>query len=130
LKEFDGYAAQIEDKAKEEHIPIVAVFVPSRVHAAILSMKERPVGLDPYKLDQEVRDVIERHGGLYIDILHDYSEVPGSEEHYYPTDGHPDADGQAMISEFLARRLTPGSIPQLAHDSKASKQSTNVARMD
>jgi hypothetical protein len=130
LKEFDGYAAQIEDKASEAHIPFVAVFVPSRVHAAILSMKERPAGLDPYKLDEEVRKVIERHGGVYIDILHDYSEVPGSEEHYYPTDGHPDADGQAMISAFLARRLTAGSVPQLALHEEASRRPTNAARIN
>ncbi|MBW4038413.1 MAG: SGNH/GDSL hydrolase family protein [Acidobacteria bacterium] len=113
LIEFDGYAAQIEGKANAAHIPFAAVFVPSRVHAAVLSMKEQPAGFDPYKLDREVRAIIEKHGGTYIDILPDFSLIPGSEEHYYPTDGHPDAAGQAMISALLAKQLTAGAIPQL-----------------
>lgn len=113
LTEFDGYAAQIQAKAAAAHIPFAAVFVPSRAHAALLSMPDDPPGFDPFKLDREVRAIIERHGGTYIDILPGYKAIPNSEEHYFPMDGHPDAAGQAMISNLLAAQLTSGAIPQL-----------------
>jgi hypothetical protein len=113
LTEFDSYAAQIQAKANAAHIPFAAVFVPSRAHAALLSMPVDPPGFDPFKLDREVRAIIESHGGTYIDILPGYKAVPNSEEHYFPMDGHPDAAGQAMISNLLATQLTSGAIPQL-----------------
>ncbi len=113
LEEFDGYAAAIEAKANAEHVPFVAVFVPSRAHAAMLSMTDEPQGFDPYKLGREVKTIVEKHGGTYVDILPDFKAIPNSEQHYYPMDGHPDAQGQAMISNVMAKELTQGAIPQL-----------------
>lgn len=124
LSEFDSYAAQIQEKANAAHIPFAAVFVPSRAHAAMLSMTDEPAGFDPYKLDREVRAIIEKHGGTYIDILPGFKSIPNSEQHYFPMDGHPDALGQAMISGLLARQLTGGAIPQLTRTDQSLVSST------
>lgn len=113
LHQFDKDATEIEAKAAAADVPFVAVLVPNRGQAAMLSMGEWPEGYDPYKLGQEVRDIIVRHGGIYIDILPDFRTIPDPEQHYFPVDGHPDANGHAMISNLLAKELTSGAIPAL-----------------
>jgi hypothetical protein len=113
LREFDTYAADVEAKAKAADVPLVGVLVPNRAQAAMLSLGEWPPGYDPYKLDDEVRAIIERHGGKFIDILPDFRAVPNPERRYFPVDGHLDANGQAMITGFLAKALSSGAVPAL-----------------
>jgi hypothetical protein len=79
----------------------------------MISVGEWPADYDPYKLDEEVRAIIESHGGIYIDILPDFRAVPNPERHYFPVDGHPDAAGHAMIAGMLAKELTSGAVPAL-----------------
>lgn len=113
LNEFDGYAAVIETRARAACIPLVAVFVPERAQAAMISMGEWPAGYDPYKLGDELQGLIVRHGGTYIDILPEFRTIPNPERGYFPVDGHPNAVGHAMIAGFLARELTGGAVPAL-----------------
>jgi hypothetical protein len=84
-----------------------------RPQAAILSTGSWPAGYDPYKLGNELRTITTSHGGIYIDILPGFREIPNSEQLYFPVDGHPTADGHAVISSLLAKELTNGSIPAL-----------------
>jgi hypothetical protein len=101
------------------------VLVPWRVQAAMLSLDEAPKGYDPYKLDGELRAIVTRHGGTYLDILPDFLTTPNPEQHYFPVDGHPDARGHAMIADFLARELTRGSnspFPLSAQPQAASER--------
>ncbi len=113
LQYFDAELAEIAGLAKSAGVPIAAVFVPNRPQAAMLSHGTWPIGYDPFKLEDEVRDGIVNHGGRFIDILGDYRRIPNAERDYFPVDGHPDADGQAIISRLLARGLTSGSVPEL-----------------
>lgn len=114
IEEFNNNAAKIESQARDAGIPLVAVLVPDRTQAAMISMmSECPEGFDPYKLDNELRSIIVSHGGTYIDILPDYRMVPNPQLGYFAIDGHPNADGHATITMLLAKRLTEGSIPAL-----------------
>jgi len=94
-------------------VPLVVVLVPNRPQAAMISMGEWPAGYDPYKLDDELRSIVTSHGGTYIDILPEYRNMPNPEQHYFPVEGHLDADGHGIVSEILARELTSGAIPAL-----------------
>jgi hypothetical protein len=113
LRQFDLVVDGIERQAKDAGVPLVAVLVPNRAQAAMISMGEWPAGYDPYKLDDELRGIIQSHGGTYIDILPDFRSIPAPEQHYFPVDGHPDAGGHAMISSLLAKELTSGAVPAL-----------------
>jgi hypothetical protein len=113
LGHFDTDAADIEAQAKAAGIPFVAVLIPYRADAAMISMGEWPAGFDPYKLDNELHSIIVSHGGIYIDILPDFRNLPNPEQYYFPVDGHPNADGHAIISRFLAKELTSGAVPAL-----------------
>jgi hypothetical protein len=118
LKEFNGYTAEICNKAKNAGVPIIGVLVPNRAQAAMISMGEWPPGYDPYKLDNELRAIITSHGGTYIDILPYFHKIPNPEKGYFPVDGHLNAKGYAMIADMLSYEFTSGAIPAL----KAAKQ--------
>jgi hypothetical protein len=114
LNEFEHRAVDIQKMAKNAGVPLVAVLLPNRAQAAMISEGEWPPGFDPFKLDNELHRIITSHGGIYIDILPDFRAMPNAERHYYPLDGHPDAAGHAIIAEFLAKELSSGSVPELS----------------
>jgi hypothetical protein len=110
---FNAELGEIAKLAKDAGVPLAAVFVPNRVQAAMISKGEWPAGYDPFKLEHEVRDDVVSDGGQFLDILPDYRGIPGPERDFFPVDGHPDADGQAIIFRFLAKQLTSGPVPEL-----------------
>ena len=113
LQYFDAELAAITGLAKNAGVNLVAVFVPNRPQAAMISKGDWPLGYDPFMLEDEIRDSIVSDGGHFIDILPDYRGVPSPERDYFPLDGHPNAGGQAIICRFLAKELTSGAVPEL-----------------
>jgi hypothetical protein len=122
VKKFNGVATDIEGRAKVADVPLVAVLVPNRAQAAMISMGKWPARYDPYKLDNELKAIITSHGGAYIDILPGFRTVPNPEKYFLPIDGHPTAQGHALVSAFLANELTDGAVPALrtVNQSRAS----------
>jgi hypothetical protein len=113
VQQLDGITAEVEARARAADVPLVAVLVPERAQAAMISMGEWPTGFDPYKLDNELRSMVISHGGTYIDILPALRHILNPEKGYFSVDGHPDAHGHAMISGLLATELTSGAVPAL-----------------
>jgi hypothetical protein len=114
LSNFAHYFSDVEAQAKSIGATVVVVVLPERAQAAMISMKEWPEGLDPYKLGREVESIVTSYGGIYVDILSDFRSIPNPEQYYMPVDGHPTADGHAVISGLLAQALTAGSAPALS----------------
>jgi hypothetical protein len=113
LKDLDGYARDVLDRARAAGVPVVAVFLPTRIQVAMISNGKWQPDLDPYELDNELRTIIVSHGGTYIDILPDIRTVPAPERGFFPADGHPNPEGHLMISNLLARELTDGAVSAL-----------------
>ncbi len=113
LQYFDTELEEIAGLSKNARVPLIAVFVPNRAQATMLSNGDWPAGYDPFKLEDEVRDSIVKNGGRFIDILGDYRRIPAPERDYFPLDGHPNSEGHAIISRFLAKELTGGVVPEL-----------------
>jgi hypothetical protein len=113
LGAFDTDSTGLEAQANAAGVPLAAVFVPNRAQATMISMGEWPARYDPYRIGEELRRIITSHGGAYIDILPDFRAIPNPEQYYFPVDGHPDAEGHAIIAGMLARELTSGAIPEL-----------------
>jgi hypothetical protein len=113
LQYFDAELAEIAGLAKNAGVPLIAAFVPNRPQATMLSNGDWPPGYDPFKLENEVRDGVVNHGGRFIDMLRYYRRIPGAERNYFPVDGHPNAEGHAIISRLLAKELTRGEVPEL-----------------
>jgi hypothetical protein len=106
LRTFQGEAAEFEKQAKTRNIPFVAVLIPNRAQAAMLSMGEWPQGYDPYALDRELRTLIESHGGTYIDVLPDFRGMLNPVQCYFPVDGHLNPKGHAAVAQSVSAQLT------------------------
>ena len=113
MQHFDAYFKDIEAQAKAARVPLVVVLVPNRAQAAMISMNEWPAGYDPYALDRKVSEIVTGRGAYYLDILPDFRNIPNPEQDYYPIDGHPSADGNALITRLLARKFASGAVPEL-----------------
>jgi len=113
VRQFEADVTANAARAKAAGVPLVVTMVPNRGQAAMISLGHWPSGFDPYKLDEELRAIVVRDGGVYLDILPEYRNVPSPEQDYFPVDGHPDAHGHATISRILAHALTSGAIPAL-----------------
>lgn len=106
LAAFDTSAASVAAQCREAGIPFAAVLIPDRTQVALVAMMaDRPDGLDPYKLDNDLRSIITSHGGTYIDILPDFRTLPNPQMDYMAVDGHPNAAAHAEIAQFLTGQL-------------------------
>ncbi|MDR3775303.1 MAG: hypothetical protein P4K97_00265 [Terracidiphilus sp.] len=117
LSQFNISYAEIERQAAAAGVPLVVAFMPNRAQAAMISLGEWPSGYDPYKLDNDLRNIVVSHGGTYIDILPDFRNIPNPEQYFYPVDGHPNPQGHAIIANLLAKELTSGAVPELSINS-------------
>lgn len=84
---------------------MVAIVVPNRAQAAMISRRAWPDGYDPFRLAAEIRAIVERNGGTFVDILPDFRDTSNPERFYYPIDGHPDKRGHDLIAKFVAKEL-------------------------
>jgi hypothetical protein len=113
LKQFDADAADMEGRAEAAGVPFVALLVPIRAQVTMISMGKWPARYDPYRLDDQLRSIITKHGGIYLDILPDYRDIPNADRGYFFVDTHPNAEGHKLIAELLAKALTSGAVPAL-----------------
>lgn len=124
LHGLDGDIANVEDLARKAHVPLVTVLLPRHAEASMVSMGTWPDGFNPYQLDQELRSLVTRNGGIYVDILPHFRYVSNPQLYYYPVDTHYNPKGHIAVADFLAKELA-GAVPQLK--SSAVVQSTLVA---
>jgi hypothetical protein len=117
LKDIDTYVGEVVDRAKSAGVPVVGVFLPGRLPAAYVSAGHWPSDMDPFSLDNELREIFEAHGGIYLDILPYFRTIRNGERYYFPADGHPTPEGNALIADMLARELTSGKVPNLTSGS-------------
>jgi hypothetical protein len=113
MPKFDASVAEVAARCKAAGVPLVLVMLPFRAQAAMISMDKWPAGYDPYKLGEEFKSIAISHGVIYVDILHDFRNIPNPERGYFPVDGHPNASGHATLSLLLAKELTSGAVPAL-----------------
>ncbi len=114
LAEFDESFASIEGQAKKASVPVVVVLLPSHVQADMISMGDVPSGYNPYELDDELRSIVTKDGGTYVNILPDLRDKPSIQRGYFALDGHPNALGHSVLAKVLATDLSNGQIPSLA----------------
>ncbi len=106
LQSFDAYAADILNKARQAHVPVIVTVLPPRIEASLIAERHWPDGFDPYEFGRQVNRIISKHGAAYVDILQGFRDIANPSQYYFPVDTHPNAAGQALFADLLSRRLT------------------------
>lgn len=110
LERFERYFSDIESNAAAAHIPIAVTVFPQRVQLAMIDAGTWPKGYDPYVFGREIKCIVERHSGRYIDILHDFRNEREPEMDYYPVDGHPNAHGHEVLAHVMTQELVRSGV--------------------
>jgi hypothetical protein len=113
LAGLDKDISEIERQARVAGVPLLATMLPERAQAAMISSGQWPDEFDPFKLDNELNSMIVTNGGTYLDVLPEFRKLPNSEQDFFVFEGHPNAQGHAIISELLVNKLTSGVVPAL-----------------
>jgi hypothetical protein len=113
LQQFSQISAEIEKKAQAAHVPLVVTLLPLRLQASMIALNAGPPEFDPYQPSRLARTVVESNGATFLDILPAFHRVPSTSRYYYPVDGHPNAQGHALLANLLTNALTSGALPAL-----------------
>jgi hypothetical protein len=105
LRRFSDCLAILQRQAKAVGATVVITTIPDRAQAAMISMHEWPAYADPYRLDNAIRAIATSQGITFLEIPEHFKDLRNPERHYMPVDGHPDADGHALIADLLARTM-------------------------
>lgn len=111
LQNFEVQAATFERQARSAGVPLVAVLVPNRAQAAMITSNFLRSGYEPYKLSRELRSIIESRGDMFIDLLPKFTNFPDPEQYYFPVDGHLNIQGHRVIARLLSDELSRGVVP-------------------
>jgi hypothetical protein len=122
LKEFDESAASIGAQAADAGVPLVAVLMPDHAETAMILMDELPPGIDPNRLDQDVRTIVTSHGATYVDLFPEVRSQPDLQHGFFPSEGHPNAVGHAIFTDLLARGLMSGVVPALSSNAHSQNE--------
>ena len=106
LRIADDTLGRISEQANKAHVPVVVVFMPSRVEAALSTSRAVPAGVHPFQLGQAVARIARRHRAAFVDLTRLASGMPNvADRAYYPVDGHPNGQGHALIASGVERAL-------------------------
>lgn len=111
---FASDAKTIIGQAKAAGVPVVATFLPNRAEADLFTMSPRPVGIDPYRLNNDVRNVIVSSGATYVDAVTELQLAPNLDGLYDQLGYHLNGEGHAVLTQILAKALKGGEVPELS----------------
>jgi lysophospholipase L1-like esterase len=90
---------QLLEESGEANVPVAVLYIP--IQRVFLREPEN----NP--LAEGLREVVARHGALWLDAREVFGSEPRPWELYHPYDGHLNAAGHAAIAEALVRDLAP-----------------------
>ncbi len=113
LERFDQNFSRVERLAANAGVPVVVAPLPDHAQTDLILTQDLPPGVDPYKFGEDLRSIVTRHGGIYIDTLPAVRNYPDLQYGYFNAEGHPNRLGHAILTEIYSKALTSGSIPAL-----------------
>jgi hypothetical protein len=114
MRFFNSDVKTIVDGARAAGVPVVATFLPNRAESDLFAMSPRPAGIDPDRLNNDVRNVMVGNGAIFVDALTDLKKTPNLDGLYDQRGFHLNARGHAVLTQIVAQTLTGGAIPELS----------------
>jgi hypothetical protein len=114
LQKFDNYVAEMTARAKAAHVPFIFTALPRHAQVVMISGGVAPPGVNPYSFGDQIKAIVEKNGGTYIDILEQFRNVPNVDGTFYPVDQHVTVQGHQLLAQMIANGLTQGADPVIA----------------
>ena len=111
LQNADILLGEMAEKAHAANVPMILIETPDEPQTSTLFTKKSLPNVDPYLLNNRLRQIAERHGIQYIESLHSFQQSPGANKLFYIVDGHLNAEGHAFVSRPIVDYLTSGAEP-------------------
>jgi len=110
LADVELMLGEMVEAGRAQNVPVVLLFGPQRIQAALLDPRWRPPGVDPEAIVRRVADVAQRTGAVMVDVLGNMRGIAQPELLYYPVDGHMTGAGhnelaRALVEQLKARRV-------------------------
>lgn len=101
----DDFGKLLGRMTTQVNVPLLVVHVPQRAEAAMAKDPHDPPGIDPYILQQALRQTAAAHGAAFLDSTQDFARAPDFQSLFYLTDGHSREGGHAAIAETVETGL-------------------------
>jgi hypothetical protein len=105
LNFVDSLIDRLSVDAGKRHVPVVVAFVPLAAHAVLAGSHTAEPDLDAFGLSRTIEAISAEHNAQYIDALYLMSRVARPAEMFYSVDGHPNAEGHAIIADAVISGL-------------------------
>ena len=105
LRIADTTIGRIAHEAEQARVPLLVVYMPNRVQAALSGRRTLPAGVDPFALGRDLSAVAARHRAAFADMTLVTEALPDTSADYFPVDGHPTGGGHAILAGGVERLL-------------------------
>jgi hypothetical protein len=101
LARMDMMVGKLADYSHAAGIPCYMLALPNRVESALISRNVEMPGMDAYVFPERMKEIAQRHGMGYIDMVPELRKTPNAEKLFYPVDGHPNGDAHALMARAV-----------------------------
>ena len=106
--------SQMADKAREQNIPFLIIYVPTYQQAIAASLPQFVPRFDPLGYNGQIAAIAQAHGAYFADFTPAIAQVSDLPSLYYMSTDHPNATGNRILASNLVKVLTK-DLPAFAN---------------
>jgi hypothetical protein len=110
----------LEARARAAGIPFIVFYFPNYGQAIAAASPELNRTLGPYALQTSIRQIVERHGGIFVDLTPSIARTRDLYQDYFISLDHPDGAGHGLIARGVVSGLEAAAPAFAACRAKAS----------
>ncbi len=103
VKAYGELLGQLAVRARAADVPVMLAYVPQRAQIGFAADAARPAYIDPFALDNALRQAAADSSVSFDDTTPDFVRDPRQMDLFLRSDGHLDAQGDGVIARSLAR---------------------------
>ena len=92
-------------QAKAANVPFILAYAPRRAQVLLDIPKFRRPNVDPLALDRRLQKIAAAAGAIFLDTTPSFAASPKFNSLFYVADGHPAAEGHAVIARDVASTM-------------------------
>jgi hypothetical protein len=105
VEHLGAIVARGSAEAKAAKVPFILAYAPRRAQVLLDIPKYRRPNVDPLAIDRRLQQIAAADGAIFIDTTPSFAASPRYNSLFYIADGHPTAEGHAIIARDVASTL-------------------------